>query len=70
MFAASNGNRGIVRALLEHGAEIDSVDALGESALVQAGLMGRIEVVEELRRQGAASSPREDLLFAARCREA
>ena len=66
MFAASNGHTDIVRTLLAHGAEIDAVDALGESALVQAALLGRVETVEELRARGASSTPSEDLLFAAR----
>jgi len=66
MFAASNGNAQSVQALLEHGSPIDAVDNLNESALVHAALMGRIEVVEVLKDRGAASTPSEDLLFAAR----
>ena len=51
--AAENNHLPIVKRLVEHGAHLNTVDVLGDSAVLRAALRGNVAVVEALRDAGA-----------------
>ena len=51
MEAAEKGNLGIVKALLEKGADVNIQDQVGATALMQAAGGGNLEVVKLLLRK-------------------
>ena len=53
MMAARNGHAAVAAMLLRHGADVAAHDNEGMTALAQARALGRDEVVDLLRRQGA-----------------
>ncbi len=53
MYAARNGHASVAAALLRHGADVAARDDERMTALAQARALGRDEVVDLLRRQGA-----------------
>ena len=53
MLAARNGHAAVAAVLLRHGADVAARDNERMTALAQARALGRDEVVDLLRRQGA-----------------
>ena len=51
--AAWGGHEEIVRALLQHGADVNRTDDEGRTALIAAAYMGHSEIVEHLLDYGA-----------------
>ena len=57
--AASDGHTGIVRVLIERGADLDALDSFGRTALHNALMNGRLSAAELLLTAGAGASARD-----------